>query len=127
MAAEAEATKLGQIQSRLRRWGDEGMLEDSHLKKRLEMIQTYPELGKYLAKIADEMIEQKSPEVGDVLDAMSMRTDVPPEATARYIELTKRIIEGKTAKDIKDGFEQEISAESPTYWPLIFRLKTKTY
>lgn len=106
-AAEIEARELNQIQSRLRRWGDEGMLEESHLKKRLDMIRTYPELGKYLAKIADKMIEEKSPEIGDVLDAMSMRADVPPEATARYIELTKRIIEGKTAKDIKDGFEQE--------------------
>lgn len=106
-AAEAEATKLNQIQEMMRLWGDEGMIDEDRMKKRLKMIQTYPELGKWLAKVADRMIEQRSPEIADVLDAIALRTDVPPEATARYFELTKRIIEGKTAKDIKDGFEQE--------------------
>jgi len=105
--AESEAEKLRRIQSMLTRWGDEGMLGESHLKKRLEMIRTYPELGKFLPKIADHMIDQRSPEIGDVLDAMSLRPDVSPAATARYIELAKRIIEGKTAKDIKDDFERE--------------------
>lgn len=105
--AVAEAEKLGRIQSTLQRWGDEGMLSEGRLKKRLNLIRTYPELGKYLAQIADQMIEQKSPEISDVLDAMSMRSDVPPEAITRYIELTKRMIAGKTAKDIKDGFEEE--------------------
>lgn len=107
LVAEAEAEKLGRIQSMLQRRDDEGMLPEWRLQKRLDMIRTYPELGKYLAKIADQMIEQKSPEIGDVFDAMSTRPDVPPAATARYIEFTKRIIEGKTAKGIKDGFEQE--------------------
>ena len=105
-AAEAEATKLNHIQEMML-WGDEGMIDEDRMKKRLKIIQTYPELGKWLAKVADRMIEQRSPGIADVLDAIALRTDVPPEATARYIELTKRIIEGKTAKYIKDGFEQE--------------------
>lgn len=107
VVAESEVEKLRRIQSMLIRRGDEGMLSESRLKKRMDMIRTYPELGRFLSKIADDMIEQRSPEIGDVLDAMSMRLDVPPAATARYIELAKRIIEGKTAKDIKDRFEQE--------------------
>ncbi len=106
-ATEIEAAKLNRIQAILRRRHDEGMFVESQMKKRLDMIRTYPELGRHLVKIADRMIEQRSPEIGDVLDAMSMRADVPPEATARYIELTKSIIEGKTAKDINDGFEKE--------------------
>ena len=107
MAAEAEATKLFQIQAMLERRDDEQMFSESRLQKRLDMIQTYPELGKYLPKIADQMIVQRSPQIGDVLDAMSMRADVPPAATAHYIELAKHIIKGKTAKDISDVFEQE--------------------
>lgn len=84
------------------------MIPEDQLKFRLNMIQTYPEMGKYLVQIADEMIEKKMPGIiADVLEAISMRPDVPPEAIARYVDFTKRIIAGKNANDIKDKFEQE--------------------
>lgn len=75
LAADAEAEKRTQILFTLQRWGDEGMLPEGRLKIRLGMIQTYPELGKYLAQIAGEMIENRSPGIADVLDAMSKWED----------------------------------------------------
>lgn len=107
VAAEAEAGRRMEIMNAMRRWGDEGMLPDKHLERRLEMIRTCPDMGKYLVSITDEMIERKYSDISDYLEAIAMRKDIPPEAIARYIGLTKRMIQDKTLNFSIHGFDGE--------------------
>jgi hypothetical protein len=105
--AEVEAGKRSVIQHAMVKWGDEGMLSDEHQKRRLEMIRTCPDMGRYLVSITDEMIELKFPDISDYLEAIAMRPDIPSEAVARYIGLARRMIKNKALKFSTHEFDGE--------------------
>jgi hypothetical protein len=100
---QMDEDKLAFIQAMMARSGEEGRFNDAQLQKRLNLIKSSPDLGRYLVEIADRLLASKDAEISDVLDAMAQRTDIDPQAIERYVSLAENTVKVKSFEELDRG------------------------
>ena len=100
LPAGIDEGKLDKVADMMETHGDEGRLDDEHLKRRQEMIANDPELGAYLVALADLRLAQNDLAVADLLEAMSLRQDVDGAAVERYIQKAERVVQTPLEKEV---------------------------